>query len=96
MIVALPAPAGVTLVETKRIVGWVAASNQSALFSSLSSVALVVETDAFGMAMSTLAAEILAGSSDSVPVVPLKSPYQSEKPICETVNWTRVWDGSTP
>ena len=30
------------------------------------------------------------GSIVSVPVVPEKSPYQVEKPICETANSTRA------
>ena len=66
-IVAVPLPVGVTTVETKVAVGWAAASNQAALFSSPSSLGLVVATEAIGIVTSSLTAARLAGSIRRVP-----------------------------
>jgi len=77
------------------MVGNLAASNQSAPFSSSSKVVLVVEIEAIGTLTSTLLAAGWAGSIFAAPPAWLKSPYQVEKPRWERLNRIRVWVGST-
>jgi hypothetical protein len=81
---------GVTLRATKRMVGYLAASNQSALLSSPSSVALVVEIADTGSDTSSCVAARLAGLSVIVPVAPGITPKKSLKPKWLTVNSARV------
>ena len=56
------------------MVGNLAASSQSAAFSSSSSLALVVETEATGTMISTLLPAASFGSSVSEPDTPEKRP----------------------
>ncbi|BBE00517.1 hypothetical protein SAMIE_4000450 (plasmid) [Sphingobium amiense] len=72
--VAVFGPVLTTLVETKCIVGNLAASNQSALTSSSSSVLLVVDTDETGTVTSSLAAARFFGLIDRLPLAPGKVP----------------------
>ena len=55
----------------------------------------MVETEAIGTVTSSRAAAGRRESSCRTPLAPVKSPYQVVKPMCDRLNSTRVWLGST-
>ncbi len=90
MTLAVLLPVLITFVDLKVIVGYCATSNQTLLFNSPSSFVLLVEIVSAGIVISNVLAATLLGSSVRLPDTLVNSPYQVVKPICDTLNSTRV------